>query len=204
MAERTCSIDGCDGKIHGRGWCNKHYKRFQACGDPLGRPKVERVCSVDGCGNPHLARGWCKVHYDRWLYRGGNPAEKLPNNGAFKPGSAGHPRATDYAALFETKVDRTTTPGGCHTWTAARDLDGYGLFHVHGKQIRAHRFALQQALGYELPPDVFACHKCDNPPCVRADHLFAGTAEDNMRDMADKGRKWTRRMADGRYSSKSG
>lgn len=35
MAERTCSIDGCErgGKLT-RGWCRKHYARWRSNGDP--------------------------------------------------------------------------------------------------------------------------------------------------------------------------
>jgi hypothetical protein len=32
------------------------------------------------------------------------------------------------------------------------------------------------------------CHRCDIPACERLDHLFLGTASDNMRDSANKGR----------------
>lgn len=32
------------------------------------------------------------------------------------------------------------------------------------------------------------CHKCDNPPCFRPSHLFAGTQLDNMSDCARKNR----------------
>lgn len=31
-------------------------------------------------------------------------------------------------------------------------------------------------------------HKCDRPSCVRPDHLFVGTAKDNMQDCAAKQR----------------
>ncbi len=36
MADRTCSIDGCELPAKARGWCNKHWCRWSKYGDPLG------------------------------------------------------------------------------------------------------------------------------------------------------------------------
>lgn len=36
MAQRRCSIPGCDDPVKCRGWCNRHYMRFFRTGDPLG------------------------------------------------------------------------------------------------------------------------------------------------------------------------
>ena len=44
------------------------------------------------------------------------------------------------------------------------------------------------ANGRDIPDGHFACHRCDNPACVRPDHLFVGTQIDNMQDACKKGR----------------
>ena len=35
MAEKLCSIEGCEEKHYGKGYCSKHYRRFKKYGDAL-------------------------------------------------------------------------------------------------------------------------------------------------------------------------
>ena len=108
-----------------------------------------------------------------------------------QPGGV-EPTIADWTSLprrFWSKVDRS---GDCWVWTGARRR-GYGRFRV-GSRIDGSRTLVRAThVAWELtngpvPDGLFVCHRCDNPPCVRPDHLFLGTALDNARDMIAKGR----------------
>ena len=78
---------------------------------------------------------------------------------------------------------------GCWEWQGAL-RNGYGHFWISDEYPyyrQAHRVSWELAHG-PISEEVVLCHKCDNPPCVRPDHLFPGTRGDNRRDAQYKGR----------------
>ena len=88
---------------------------------------------------------------------------------------------------FWSSVDKSGGPDACWLWTRAISSRGYGYFHTQERTIAAHRLSWLLLSG-EDPGNMLVCHKCDNPKCVRRDHLFLGTHTENMRDMYEKGR----------------
>ncbi len=78
---------------------------------------------------------------------------------------------------------------GCWEWIGHKNPAGYGIAFHEGKQKLAHRIVWMTEHG-QIPAGMQVCHRCDNPSCVRPDHLFLGTNMDNARDMAAKGRQW--------------
>ncbi len=96
---------------------------------------------------------------------------------------------------FNAKINKTDF---CWLWTGTKDKKGYG--HFDGN--KAHRVAF--FLEYKrINKDLLICHRCDNPSCVRPDHLFEGTYSDNAKDSYAKGRivKWQPRNIEGQYKS---
>lgn len=98
-------------------------------------------------------------------------------------------RSADWCIARQRFLESTRRAGslGCLEWTGRRDSNGYGVARRDGRDERAHRIAFEFAYG-PIPAGLLVCHHCDNPPCIEASHLFAGTCRDNIADMRRKGR----------------
>jgi hypothetical protein len=87
---------------------------------------------------------------------------------------------------FWLKVQKTET---CWLWIGAHHPQGYGNITVSkGKTKPAHILSWEIHFG-PIPEGMKVLHSCDNPPCVKPDHLFLGTQTQNIADMDAKGRR---------------
>jgi hypothetical protein len=133
-----------------------------------GRPLTGeiRICAC-GCGESFAVRR--KYPVQRFMARHNGRRPDIP-----------------FADWFWSQVDKT---GDCWLWKGGRSIQGYGDVRIdpRGPTTPAHRVSYELTYG-PLGPGMLSCHHCDNPPCVRPDHLFAGTVPDNNRDCWAKGR----------------
>ncbi|MFJ1539356.1 HNH endonuclease [Micromonospora chalcea] len=96
--------------------------------------------------------------------------------------------------LDETAAQRlwgkVTKTADCWIWAGYRNQAGYGIIQARlgGPRTRAHRVAYALSGGV-FTGDGLIRHRCDNPPCVRPDHLLCGTIGDNVADMVERDRQ---------------
>lgn len=96
-----------------------------------------------------------------------------------------------WGGLVITGVDPLPrTERGCIEWPYALGASGYAVM--------AGETVTRQVLTAVVGPapamsgrGAFACHHCDNPPCINPDHLYWGDQSDNSRDFYERGRNFT-------------
>lgn len=129
------------------------------------------------CPEPYKASGFCAGHYRR---------AKIGKD--MDPPIRGFRRA-DTEFRFWRFVEKHDD--GCWLWRGCTEsASGYGMLYDGrvGRARRAHVIMWELANGESVPKGMVVRHSCDNPPCVRPEHLLIGTHADNVRDSIDRGR----------------
>ena len=78
---------------------------------------------------------------------------------------------------FNKKIEKSDN---CHSWSAARQKQGYGMFSYDGKSMPAHRFAYLLYKG-DIAENMVVHQTCENSGCVNPEHLELQTKSQNKR-----------------------
>jgi hypothetical protein len=70
-------------------------------------------------------------------------------------------------------------PDGCWWWQGSTTPAGYGYLEFEGRRQGVHRWVYELCVG-PIPRGMVVDHLCDNPRCVRPDHLEAKTQRANV------------------------
>lgn len=95
--------------------------------------------------------------------------------------------------FIERLMKKFRPEGECYQWIGPVCADGYPRIYWHPfkTSIKANR-AVWIHFNGAIPSGKFVCHSCDNRRCVRIEHLWLGTPNDNVQDMIAKGRGYKR------------
>lgn len=94
----------------------------------------------------------------------------------------------------EAVAASTGHPDCCYLYQGPLLPSGYGRFYTGNHVYLAHRVAWEVLVGPIPEGDdglglLNVLHHCDNPPCIRREHLFVGTQAENNADMLAKDRQ---------------
>lgn len=140
---------------------------------------VERICKH--CSKQFTLPSWIARRADRI------------GEGQFCSHScASRHQLSDPQERFWQQVKKVKGEKSCWLWAGDTSPDGYGKFSLFRDEkwhsLRSHRYVYEITYG-TIPVDLLVLHECDNPICVRPDHLFLGTQQDNIADKVTKRRQ---------------
>ena len=156
-------------------------------------PYCGRTCANRGTAQalralrPTYTCEWCGKSFWSKL-RGNRPAPRFCGHTCANQVVTKTRKRPIAAEVFWSRVQKTD---GCWWWKGRCDKDGYGKFNTDGRTLRAHRFAYELTYNVSLG-EMLGRHTCDNPSCVRPDHIVPGTAKDNYEDARQRGRNTTK------------
>ncbi len=170
-----CEIPGCGRPHLARGWCQRHYAKWNKYGDPLKVVAVpaKTVCSVPGCiPKGRIKAGLCNKHYMRLKTTGSVDCLKLAPRGAPKK------------FIEDLLAGQIVAPDGeCIIWPYGRNAGYAAVSSKRGSRKFVHQI-LCEALHGPPPPKHECRHLCGKGAdgCVTPAHLCWGTHHENMKD----------------------
>ena len=99
---------------------------------------------------------------------------------SYKP----HDKTAPPEYRFWVRVEKTRR---CWWWKPTKKSNTRGIFCAAGHRYQSSVYSWILHNG-PIRNGLYVLHTCDNPACVRPDHLFLGTQKENLQDCLKKGR----------------
>lgn len=179
----------CQRNHYSLGFCDKHYQRYSAHGDPL-TSHADRdhpsTCRLEDCDLPYSANGYCRDHYNRAWLHDGDPLGGLRINSLderiLRRISEGPLPGIFYN--HETDHYDGTPPCRCRDWDGTKTREGsrhkYGVISVKGTTKQVHRVTYEATFG-PVPDGLDLDHLCCRTVCCEPRHLEPVTTGENSR-----------------------
>lgn len=111
----------------------------------------------------------------------------------------------DHWPNWRERLAAGVAPGsnGCLEWQRSRNSKGYGVIYFDGKLHLAHRAAWLARYGDWPAVGLVVDHICNNPACVRIEHLRLLSNGDNIRRAYPRGDEATERRRERNNAAKA-
>ncbi len=98
------------------------------------------------------------------------------------------PKPRTLQEAWDYMIQNSVKDGDCILYQKSRPVGiGYRFIRAGGLSWYAHHLAFFLA-GKKLQSGQIRRHTCDKASCINADHIIAGTHQDNIRDKIERGR----------------
>lgn len=133
----------------------------------ISKRTAQKACGVEGCGKEVKATGLCSSHYNKKARYGDvHGGQDVSNRGR---------------SIMWLQDALSASDDECKIWPIAPTHDGYAVFSLNGKRLKAHQFCCEYANG-PRPIGLEASHECGVSLCCNPRHLSWKTHAENIAD----------------------